>query len=270
MVPDFHIHTRLSFDSQAAPDAVCQAAIARGMREFAITDHADMNPLDGGYGHFRPEEQWATLMECRARWNGRITIRAGLEYGEPHLFGETLSAILSAHEYDVVLGSIHWIGDRPVETAEFFHGIDLEEGIHLYLAELARVAEEADYDVLAHPDIVRRAVFHHLGWTELDWSPYEAPMRRVLRAVARRGKAIEVNTSYQRRGMGPPGPSVQVLRWFWEEGGRFVTLGSDAHRPEDVGADFAIALGMLRAAGLDSVTVFRRRKPYLIRIQESL
>ncbi len=269
MVPDFHIHTRLSFDSQAAPDAVCAAAIARGMREFALTDHADMNPLDGGYGHFRPDAQWETIAECRARWNGRVTVYAGLEYGEPHLFGETLAAILSAHEYDVVLGSIHWVGNRPVETAEFFQDLDFQDGMHLYLAELARVAEEADYDVLAHPDIIRRAVFHRFGWAEIDWSPYEAPLRRVLRAVAERGKAIEINTSFQRRGMGPPGPSVQVLRWFREEGGRFVTLGSDAHRPEDVGADFGLALDMLRAAGLDHVTVFRRRKPHLVPIRGS-
>jgi histidinol-phosphatase (PHP family) len=266
MVPDLHIHTHFSFDSKAAPDAVCEAAVARGMREFAVTDHIDLNPLDGGYGYFRPEEQWEALLRCRARWNGRIALRTGLECGEPHLFRRELSAILSAHEYDVILGSIHWVGDRPVETAEFFNGIDFPEGIHLYLAELTQLAEEADYDVLAHPDIVRRAVFHHLGWAELDWSPYEVPMRRVLRAVAERGKAIEINTSYRRRGMGPPGPSVQVLRWFREEGGRFVTLGSDAHRPQDIGADFGLALEMLRAAGLEGVTVFRERKPYLIRV----
>lgn len=266
MVPDSHVHTHFSFDSQAAPDAVCEAAIARRMRELAITDHADLNPLDGGYGHFHPEDQWEGIIRCRAVWNGRITIRAGLECGEPHLFASELAPIISAHEYDVILGSIHWVGNRPVETAAFFDGIDFQDGIHLYLAELARVAEEADYDVLAHPDIIRRAVFHRFGWTELDWSPYEAPMRRVLRAVAGRERAIEINTSYVRRGMGPPGPSVQVLRWFREEGGRFVTLGSDAHRPEDIGAHFDQALKMVRAAGLEGVTVFRQRKPHLIRI----
>jgi len=265
MIPDSHVHTHFSFDSQASPEAVCQAAIDRGMPEIALTDHVDMNPLDGGYGYFRPQEQWEGLVNCRARLNGRVRVHIGLECGEPHLFREGLSAILSARPYDVVLGSIHWVGHRPVETAGFFNGLEFGEGVVLYLDELARLAEEADYDILAHPDIIRRAIFHRFGWTEVDWTPYEVPMRRVLRAVAERGKALEVNTSYRRRGMGLPGPSVQVLRWFREEGGRFVTLGSDAHRPEDVGADFGEALAMVRAAGFEAITVFRQRRPYEIR-----
>lgn len=264
--PDFHIHTRFSFDSRSSVEEVCEAAIARGMQEIAVTDHVDLNPLDGGYGFFRPEEQWEALRDGQAKWNGRLALRVGLECGEPHHFGEGLREILAAREYDVVLGSLHWVGDRPTETAEFFQDLTLEEGVSLYFAELARVAEEADYDVLAHPDIIRRAIYRRFGSGDLDLKPFEAQVRRVLRAVAERGKALEVNTSFRRRGMGGPGPAVQVLRWFREEGGRFVTLGSDAHRPQDVGADFSEAVAMVRAAGFPGVTVFRQRVPYLLRL----
>ncbi|MCS7284036.1 MAG: histidinol-phosphatase HisJ family protein [Anaerolineae bacterium] len=262
--PDYHIHTRFSFDSRSSVEEVCEAALARGMTEIAVTDHVDLNPLDGGYGFFQSEEQWWALKEGQAKWNGRLTLRIGLECGEPHLFREEIRRILAAHEYDVVLGSLHWIGDRPTETADFFQGLTLEEGVSLYFAELARVAEEADYDVLAHLDIIRRAVYRRFGSGELDLRPFEAQVRRVLRAVAERGKGLEVNTSFRRRGMGKPGPSVEVLRWFREEGGQFVTLGSDAHRPQDVGADFSEAVAMVRAAGFSGVAVFRRRVPYLI------
>ncbi|RME32537.1 MAG: histidinol-phosphatase HisJ family protein [Thermoflexia bacterium] len=261
-LPDFHIHTLFSFDSRSPLEEVCEAAIAWGMTELAITDHVDLNPLDGGYGFFRPEEQWEALTAGRAKWDGHLALRIGLECGEPHLFGDGLWEILVAREYDVVLGSLHWVGNRPVETAEFFQGLSLEEGVSLYFAELARVAEDADYDVLAHPDIIRRAVYHRFGSGELDLRPFEAQVRRVLRAVAERDKGLEVNTSFRRRGMGGPGPSVQVLRWFREEGGRWVTLGSDAHRPQDVGADFSEAVAMVRAAGFPGVAVFRRRVPH--------
>lgn len=264
MLPDSHVHTRFSFDSRADPEAVGQAAMARGMTEVTVTDHVDLNPLDGGYGYFRPQAQWEALARSRACLDGRIRLHIGLECGEPHLFGPGLQAILSAHEYDVILGSIHWVGHRPVETADYFNGLEFSEGVALYLAELARLAEEAEYDVLAHPDILRRAIFHRFGWSEVDWRPWEALWRRVLRSVADRGKALEVNTSYRRRGMGPPGPSVPILRWFREEGGQWVTLGSDAHRPEDVGADFEEARAMLQAAGWESVAVFRRRTPHRI------
>ncbi len=262
--PDFHIHTHFSFDSRSHVEEICIAAMARGIAEIAVTDHVDLNPLDGGYGFFRPEAQWQALREWQAKMDGRITLRIGLECGEPHRFREDLREILAAHEYDVILGSIHWVGERPVETEEFFQGLTLEGGIALYLEELARMAEEADYDVLAHPDIIRRAVYRRFGSGELDLKPFEAQVRRVLRIVAERGKGLEINTSFRRRGMGSPGPSLQVLRWFREEGGRFITLGSDAHRPEDVGADFAEAAALARAAGFDTVAVFRRRLPHRI------
>ena len=39
---DFHMHCRFSTDSQAEPEAMCEAAIARGLREICFTDHQDV------------------------------------------------------------------------------------------------------------------------------------------------------------------------------------------------------------------------------------
>jgi histidinol-phosphatase (PHP family) len=82
----------------------------------------------------------------------------------------------------------------------------------------------------------------------------------MLRTVAERGKGIEINTGYVRKGMGAPGPSVQMLRWFGQEGGRIVTLGSDSHRPNQVGSAFGQALEMLHQAGFDRPSIFEKRQ----------
>jgi histidinol-phosphatase (PHP family) len=39
-----------------------------------------------------------------------------------------------------------------------------------------------------------------------------------------------------------------------------ITLASDAHRPEDVGRDFALAVSAAATAGFDTVTVFEGRR----------
>jgi histidinol-phosphatase (PHP family) len=248
-------------------EAVCQAALTRGMSRITITDHVDFEPLDPCHAYFRPDEHWQAVQRCRADLDGHLTLCAGIECGEPHLYRRQIEPLLAAHDYDFILGSLHWAGERPTFDAAFFNGLALDEGLALYFDHLARLAEEGEFDVLAHPDIIRRATFFRFGLQELDYRPHEARVRRVLHALAERGKGLEVNTSYQRRGMGAPGPAVQVLRWFREEGGQIVTFGSDAHRPEDVGADFDHGLALVRQAGFERLATFRQRNVEWLRLE---
>jgi histidinol-phosphatase (PHP family) len=262
-IPDYHTHTRFSCDGEATMEVMCRAALAQGMTEVAITDHADFESLDPCYGYFRPEAYWRALERCRATFGPSLTIRAGVECGESHIYQEEITDLLARHPYDVVLGSLHWAQDRPAFHSDFFLGLDLDEGLEIYFEELEQLAARADYDVLAHLDIIRRAAFYRFGLQELDLEPHETRVRRVLRCVAERGRALEMNTSTVRKGMGGPGPSLQVLRWFREEGGQFVTIGSDGHAPPDVGADFDQAWDMVRAAGFEGVTTFEGRVPHV-------
>jgi len=257
--PDYHTHSRFSCDSGATMEAMGQAALTAGMAEFAITDHADFEPLDPCYGYFRPRPYWKAIERCRAAFAGQLTIRAGIECGETHIYKNHIAALLADGDYDLVLGSLHWAGARPAFDSAFFDGLTLDEGLALYFEHLERLAAEGEYDVLGHIDLIRRAAYLRFGLRQLDLRPHETRLRRVLRAAARRGKGIEVNTSFVRKGMGDPGPAVEVLRWFAEEGGEVVTLGSDSHAPGDVGADFGQALAMIRQAGFERLAAFERR-----------
>ncbi len=257
---DYHTHSHFSCDSEATMEAMCEAALTCGMRELAITDHAEYTSVDPCYGFFHPASYWAALQHCREAFAGRLTLRAGLECGESHLHCASIAALLTEHEYDFVLGSLHWVGDRPTFDSEFFDGLTLDEGLALYFDELAGLAADGEYDVLAHMDIVRRATHMRWGVAELDLRPHEAAVRRTLRLVAERDKGIEINTSFRRKGIGAPGPSVEVLRWFRQAGGRIVTIGSDGHCPAHVGSDFDLALTMLHEAGFDRPATFSRRR----------
>jgi histidinol-phosphatase (PHP family) len=240
---------------------MCQAALELGMEEIAITDHADYEPLDVCSDYFRPEPYWQSIERCRNIFDGRLTIRAGVECGETHLYREEVGALISTYDYDVVIGSLHWAGDRPAFDGTFFDGLTLDEGLLLYFDHLTRLAADGEYDLLGHIDLIRRATDQRFGLPELNLELYEAQARALLRTVAERGKGIEVNTSYVFKGLGEPGPSTQVLRWFREEGGEIITLGSDGHYPDQVGAAFDRALDIVREAGFDQVTTFHGRSP---------
>ncbi len=110
-------------------------------------------------------------------------------------------------------------------------------------------------------DIVKRYGFDSYG--TFDPRPFEPELRAVLAALARSGRALEVNTSTLRRPVAEPSPDRVLLRWFREEGGRLVTFGSDAHRAGDVGAGWQQAVYEMRHAGFTEYAVYARRQPEL-------
>ena len=259
--PDYHIHTRFSCDSKTAVMAACEAAITRGMREIAVTDHADFEPLDEGCGYLRADAYLAEIERCRRKYDGTLTIRTGVEIGEGHVHRDRAAALLEAHEFDFVLGSLHWVNGHPTWDGRYFGRHTLTEGLRAYFDELTHLAAEADYDVLAHFGIVRRAAYKAFKLQTLDYAPYEGAIRRILRILIERGNGLEINTATCRRGMGAPSPTLQVLRWYRQMGGEILTLGSDAHISDAIGAHFDTALDLAREAGFTRLGTYEKREP---------
>nr|HID13954.1 histidinol-phosphatase HisJ family protein [Anaerolineae bacterium] len=259
-LPDYHIHTRFSRDSDTEMAAACEAAIARGLNEIAFAEHADFEPLDVCCGFFRPAAYLSEIERCRRKYGDRLTIRAGVEVGEGHVYRDQAVALLETHEFDFVLGSLHWVDGRLHCDERYFAGRTLDEGLRAYFEELAHLAAEADYDVLAHFDTVRRAAYRAFGLKRLDYAPYEETIRRILRTLVERGKGLEVNTVTYRRGMGDPSPPLQILRWYRELGGEIITIGSDAHKPDTIGSCLDVALEMAQAAGFSRLATFEKRR----------
>ena len=69
-----------------------------------------------------------------------------------------------------------------------------------------------------------------------------------MERISRAGVAIEINTAGLHKPVKEAYPSPAILRKLWAAGIP-ITFGSDAHRPEEVGRDFAHATGLARAAG---------------------
>jgi histidinol-phosphatase (PHP family) len=118
------------------------------------------------------------------------------------------------------------------------------------------------FDVLGHLDVPVRTGFDIYGG--YDPRAHEEVIRPVLRNCIARGIALDVNTSALRRDARVLMPGLEILRWYVEMGGERVTLGSDAHRPEQVASHFGTAVAAVKAAGLAAVTQFVLRQPRLI------
>jgi histidinol-phosphatase (PHP family) len=243
---------------------MCRAAIVLGLPEIGFTEHYDLHPgePDNCRDVFRLEAWAAELERCRAEFAGQLTLRAGIELGEPHLYAAQANALLAQYPFDYALGSLHWIGADSVFDPGFFQSYPAAEAFRLYFEELERVTRAARFDILSHLDVPVRTAFAVYG--RYDPHEHAEHIRPILRNCVERGIALDINTAALRRRAQVLNPGLEILRWYVELGGERVTLGSDAHRPDQVGRGLDVALDAARAAGLKYLTFFERRQPRLV------
>ncbi len=255
---DTHVHSQFSFDTHTSMREQAQRALALGLAGLAFTDHVEWYPDDEAYHFLNPAAYFAELEALRAQTNGRLTLLAGLEVGNPQRFLAETRALLSAWPWDFVLGSAHWVGDQRGWVKAFF-AESPEVAYRRYFAELLDLARHGDFDILAHLDIVRRDDWE-LHRRALPVETFADEIRNVLQALIERGKGLEINTSGLAKGMGEPLPNVLILRWYRELGGDILVFGSDAHTPQRIAADFASARALALEAGFKRLARFAGRR----------
>ena len=254
---DYHMHTHHSCDAHASVAEMCAHAVALGLSEVAITDHMDWHPLDDCTGYYQFDAAIAEIEACRARFPA-LAIRAGLEVGEPHRFLDEVAPLLDAYPYDLVIGSLHWLGDEIVFEDAFFEVRTPDQAAEDYFTEMARMVRRGGFEVLGHLDVVRRCGFDF--YRRFDIEPYGDLIRPVLRTCVEEGIALEINTSGMRRALQQPFPSLPVLRWYKEVGGELLTVGSDAHALDQIGLCFTVARDLALQAGFTRLCRFERRQ----------
>jgi len=261
--PDGHVHTEWSWDAASGSmERSCARAVELGLPSIAFTEHADftswvidpevkarMRPRNaariGADGRFRPPPldaaaYLACVQRCRELFPG-LRVLSGAEVGEPHWHEEQVKALLGAGTFDRVLGSVHSLDTTGTRLVDFlFDRTRPADLIRAYLAEVLRLVESAaPFAVLAHIDYPVRY------WPKeapgFDPARFEGEYRTVLGALARSGRALEVNTRV------PLPPAI--VRWWYEAGGAALVFGSDAHEPSAVARRFADQAAVAEAAG---------------------
>jgi len=233
-LPAISFTEHVDFTEYSDADA---AAADRRHLLTAIAPRPRVVPLDvDGYA--------ADIARCREQFP-MLRIRSGIEAGEPHIFPDSVAALLATGEFDRVLGSLHGIVSDGVLRSinhTLFARLDPDELMRRYFAEmLTLVSGSTVFDVLAHCDYPRRYwPQDRVGrYRETD---FEEEYRAVFAELASSGRALEINTR-------SPLASVDLIRWWWQEGGSAVSFGSDAHTPGRVGEHFEVAVDIAENAG---------------------
>ena len=255
---DYHVHTRFSFDSEETIGAIRKMAAARGLSEVCITDHFTVNPKDKSFGLYPYRKAYEEYLRDSA--GAGPAVRFGLEIGEGQYRRDTLDDFLAQADYDFIIGSVHNIGDITIRQTIRERGADY--AFDAYYDEVLGLAEEGDYDVLGHLDLVNRYAWDEQGIYRLD--AYTHQIEAILKAVIHRSRGIEINTSSLSKNCRQFMPNPWIVKRFKALGGQIVTLGSDAHSAARVGGGLSEAAALLRDCGFEALAAFEKRRPRLM------
>lgn len=269
---DSHIHTVNSPDGGQTLDEICLRAIAIGVSGVTITDHAHLTHMEEYDILDRIRASIADVRTAQEVYGDKLQIFCGVELGEQHHAPENAAQVLALTDFDAVLGSIHWVEDCPWDkpySKIVFDETVSDQQIHdflaLYYADLAKLAEVGQMDILSHLTCPLRYMNQRYK-RGIDPMGHRDAIAGILETIIRRDIALEVNTPvtdvYQ------PIPEPSVLALYRDLGGKLLTLGSDAHRGQakNVGLFFPEVKSILASLGFKCYHYYKRHIPQPVKL----
>jgi histidinol-phosphatase (PHP family) len=255
---DYHMHTPLCRHATGAPTAYAAQALRLGLSEIGFSDHSPMREDDFDDWRMRNDQldDYVAQVRQAQRDHPHLTIRLALEVDFlPDRVG-WVRELAARHPWDYFIGSVHYVSggwdiDSPFKR-ELWEKCDVDAVWAEYFDRLTQAAASGLFEIIGHTDLPKK--FGHRPKGDL--------MPRVgqfLEACKGTDTAIELNTAGLRKDCREIYPSRAILE-LAKAKGVAITFGSDAHAPEDVGADFAAALQLAREAGFTSCRKFSGRK----------
>jgi histidinol-phosphatase (PHP family) len=271
MLTDYHLHLRPDelaatpgeYFTQTNVQRYRDTAGERDIAELGVSEHIYrfeqaldvwQHPLWREFAHDDIDEYCRFVRE-------ETDLRLGIEADFIPGAEDRIANLLEARDFDYVVGSVHFLADHALDMDDYSiwsptHPSRSAEDIwREYFRTLGEAARSGLFDILAHPDLVK-------VWGRERPLP-EGDLRRyyelAIDGIAESGVAIEVSTAGLRKRAQELYPAPALLEMCVEAGAP-VALSSDAHRSQDVGADYDRALELLESAGVSELCVFERRE----------
>src|SRR4051812_32862540 len=268
MLTDYHVHLRPDepgttadrFLTAGNAERYRDAAQERGIAELGVSEHVHRfhAALDVWNHPWWCENAADDLDEYVEFVREETDLRLGIEADSVPRREDRMANLLDGHDWDYVIGSVHFLRDHAVDMPGAFdvwgRGESADKVWRRYFETLAEAARSGMYDIMAHPDLVK-------VWGGSRPHP-DGDLRRfyepAVEAFAEVGVAVEVSTA----GLRKPVAEIYPSRAFLEmvvDAGNPIALSSDAHVPEQVGYGYDQALELLDSLGVTELSVFERR-----------
>ncbi len=265
---DVHVHTKFG-DGKDAPADMLRAAKGAGIKVFGFSEHFPRPP---GYDYPTEDFNHEALASGWFDYASEVNrLKASSDDTPKVLFGTeidylpdeeaTLRAELSAFNFDFIIGSVHMIGKWGFDyNQKEWKGKDVDAIYDAYWENMFKMVGSSLFDFVGHLDIIK--VFRDFHPPKRD---HTDSARDFLREVAKRGLVIEINSGGLRKAVKELTPSAGLIKEAVDLKIP-LTLGSDAHRVQDVGHYLSEVVEMIKGFGAREVVYFEKREPVAVRI----
>jgi len=269
---DCHVHSKFSKDACGNIEELCRRALDLGLNAICITDHFTFWEGDKNFPPFDYDAYKNEVDRCRSIFGNRLMLLMGVEV-DYHPEHEVLIAeYLSNKSFDYVLGSLHYLNGYSLLEGKCFEQFgDVQSVILRYIEVLMEMVASGLFDAIAHLDWIKRGWYKYVGPTNADNCLLEyasKELRELFKLMKRKGTGIELNTKGFRVETGRPFPNRTILKLYREEGGRVITLGSDAHHPGEVAQGIDKCFREAASVGFREIVFFKSRRPHSFTLAE--
>jgi histidinol-phosphatase (PHP family) len=250
---DFHSHSNFS-DGRVSPREMIEAAIAKGLTRYGLSDHAFADyDTDVCIPFERRTLYLSSMRILQDEYAGRIDFKVGLEQ-------DALSGI-EEKGCDYIIGSVHYAPDeqgRPwcventpeifLAAVDFAFGGDIYAMVESFWQTESEVVERTNCDIIGHFDICRKFKLF-----DLNHPRYIAAWQKAADVLLKTGRPFEINMGPVARGyLEYPYPHPDIARYLIDRGAKFV-LSSDSHRPDNIAYEFDRWEAYYRTLGADII-----------------
>ncbi len=267
MLTDYHVHLRPDdedtpserYFTAANVDRYLEAASDAGIAELGVSEH--IHRFTDSLELWRHDwwELWAhDDLGAYCDFVRTTPLRLGIEMDYLPGREDRTAELLDPHDFDYVIGSVHFIGDEAVDHDDWdiWDGRGDPDAIwRRYFETLAEAARSGLFEIMAHPDLVK-------VWGSARPDPDRDPRfhyEPFVEAVAESGVAVEVSTAGLRKPVSELYPAPALAEMLVDAGAAF-SLSSDAHVPGDIGHAYENTVEVMRGWGITEIAVFERRE----------
>jgi histidinol-phosphatase (PHP family) len=264
-----HTHTLYS-DGNSQPEEYVVRAIELGFSLLGFSEHS-LLPFENTFSFKleKKEEYLALFDRLKSKYKGQIELALAMEFDYIPGLSKDFKPVQEEFNLDYSIGSVHLVGRNGMENLWFidgprseiydsgletYFGGDIRKAVGAYYSQLNAMLESQQFDIIGHLDKIK---MHNRGryFTEEE-SWYKELVMETLELIRQKGVIIEMNTRgiYKKRSDTTyPGPFI--LRQA-NQMAIPVTINSDAHLPEELDGEFALALSIAREAGIKELVTF--------------
>jgi histidinol-phosphatase (PHP family) len=270
VLTDYHVHLRPDDPGTTAAEFFTQenagryrsVASERGIGELGVAEHVHRfeQALEVWTHPFWRESARDDIDEYCRFVREETDLRLGIEADWVSGREDRMAALLDAREWDYVVGSVHFLRDRGVDSDYggdwdvWDTARDADEVWKAYFETLAHAASSGLYDIMAHPDLVK-------VWGAERPQPEKDPRyyyEPAVEAMAAAGVAAEVSTAGLRKTVGELYPAPALMEMLVDAGVP-IALSSDAHVPDQLGFRYEDAVAFLADHGVTEIATFAGR-----------